>query len=141
MKLTENFTLAELVHSDTAIGLGLNNTPNAEQVKNLQSLANGLQAIRNKVGKAVNISSGFRSELLNVAVGGSRTSSHKKGLAADISVRGMSPQQLVDAILSTGVKFDQVIKYATFVHFSVSPTPRGELLTKNPKGGFLKGIV
>lgn len=89
MKLSNNFTLDELTHSDTAVRLGIENYPNDDQVKNLQALCeNVLQPIRDYFNVPIKINSGFRSKELNEKAGGVPTSHHccKRGLAAaDIS--------------------------------------------------------
>lgn len=85
MQLTENFTLEELVHSDTANAKGIDNTPTQEIIDNLKELAeNVLQPIRSKWGKPLIVNSGYRCKELNKAVGGVSTSQHLKGQAADI---------------------------------------------------------
>lgn len=84
-KLSKNFTYEELVKSATATRLKINNTPNKEQHDSLKKLAETvLQPIRDKYGKPLIVSSGFRCEKLNKAVGGAKTSQHCKGEAADI---------------------------------------------------------
>lgn len=85
MKLTENFSLEELCKSATADKLKINNTPNAnEKLKLLFLCKTILQPIREKYGKPIIVSSGFRCKTLNTAIGGSKTSQHMKGEAADI---------------------------------------------------------
>ena len=85
MQLTKNFTLEELVHSDTANAKGIDNTPTQEIIDNLKELAeNVLQPIRDKWGKPLTVNSGYRCKELNKAVGGVSTSQHQKGKAADI---------------------------------------------------------
>lgn len=77
MNLTENFTLEELVHSDTANAKGIDNTPTQEIIDNLKELAeNVLQPIRDKWGKPLIVNSGYRCKKLNKAVGGVSTSQH-----------------------------------------------------------------
>lgn len=84
-KLSKNFTYEELVKSATASRLKIDNTPNKEQHDNLKKLAETvLQPIRDKYGKPLIVSSGFRCEKLNKAVGGAKSSQHCKGEAADI---------------------------------------------------------
>lgn len=85
MKLTENFTLEEMVFSSTANSKGIDNTPSNESMINLRKLCEDiLQPVRNRYGRPIRITSGYRSEALNRAVGGVATSQHKKGEAADI---------------------------------------------------------
>lgn len=85
MKLSENFTLEELISSATARIRKIDNSPDNQQLKNLKLLAvNILQPIRIKYGKPIIVTSGLRSNSLNKAVGGAPTSQHIKGEAADI---------------------------------------------------------
>lgn len=116
-KVTENFTLEELCHSNTAVAKGLENIPNASQVENLKSLAiNLLQPVRDLYGKPMIINSGFRSPEVNKAVNGSPTSDHMNGKAAD--VRTSNPRELFNLVRNSGLSFDQLILYPTFVHMS-----------------------
>lgn len=85
MKLTENFTFEEMIDSATAKAKGINNTPNQKETENITKLCETiLQPIRNKYGKPITVTSGFRCEKLNKAVGGVPTSQHRFGEAADI---------------------------------------------------------
>lgn len=85
MKLTQNFTLEELIKSDTANKYNIDNSPNEKTISTLKSLCeNILQPIRDKLGKAIIVTSGYRCEKLNKKVGGVSTSQHVKGEAADI---------------------------------------------------------
>jgi zinc D-Ala-D-Ala carboxypeptidase len=89
MNLSKNLTLSEVTKSRTAINLGINNEPNAEQLENLKTIANEVfQKIRDRFDVPIKISSGFRSEALNKKVGGSKTSDHMKGCALDIDMDG-----------------------------------------------------
>lgn len=85
MKLTKNFTLEELTNSGTALRLGIDNTPNEITKSRLKKLCEKiLQPIREKYGKPIIVSSGYRCAKLNSAVGGSKTSDHMYGCAVDI---------------------------------------------------------
>ena len=87
MQLTEHFNLEELTYSSTAKQKGLKNEPNESQIENLKLLAQYvLEPIREKIGCPLFISSGYRSEKLNALVGGSKTSQHLLGSAADIQI-------------------------------------------------------
>ena len=109
MKLSDNFTLAELIKSQTAERCGIDNNPDKEQIANLVSLCeNVLQPIRNYFDKPVVITSGFRSPELSQKIGSSSRSQHCKGQAADIEIPGVSNKDLSDWI-SQNVSFDQVI--------------------------------
>jgi uncharacterized protein YcbK (DUF882 family) len=108
MRLSNNFYLKEFTKSSTAIRHGLNNTPNATQIENLQVLCyNVLQPIRDEFGP-FSPSSGYRSIELNDIIGGSRNSQHTRGEAADIEVSGVSNVDLYKWIVDN-CEFDQVI--------------------------------
>ena len=109
MKLTENFSLAEMTKSETALRQGLDNTPGDEEIDNLRKLAeNVLQPIREAYGRGVKVNSGFRHPDVNAAVGGSRTSDHCKGQAADIEIPGVANADLAQWI-SENLEFRQLI--------------------------------
>jgi zinc D-Ala-D-Ala carboxypeptidase len=130
-RLSENFTLAELVHSDTAVRRGLANVPDAAAIANLRALAvNVLQPIRNQFGP-VRITSGYRAGPVNAAVGGARNSQHTTGEAADFAVTGAS-QEEVRAWIVANLRFDQLIVYRSGrFHISYSATrARGQVLRK-----------
>lgn len=86
-QLTEHFTLEEMIYSSTAKSKGLKNEPNESQIENLKLLCEYvLEPIREKIGCPLVISSGYRSEKINALVGGSKTSQHLLGQAADIQI-------------------------------------------------------
>jgi len=121
MRLSEHFTLEELIYSYTATRKNIDNTPNSTQVQNLRDLVvHVLQPIRHEYGKPININSGFRSRGLNIAIGGSPTSDHVQGRAADI--RAASNKNLLYAILKLykkkKIEFDQCI-----IEFPVDDNP------------------
>lgn len=107
MKKIKYFSLSEFLNSSTAKRLGIDNTPSFEIVDNLNKLADYLDVIREKVGKPILISSGFRCPVLNKAVGGVSNSQHQKGLAADLLCADMV--KLESVLRETG-GFDQLIK-------------------------------
>jgi len=109
MQLTNNFSLKELTVSETATRKGLDNTPNEQVIANLKTLAeNILQPIRDHFGKSVKVNSGYRSPEVNASVGGSKTSDHCKGQAADIEITGVANGDLANYI-ADNFKFTQVI--------------------------------
>ena len=112
MYLTDHFSTEELCHSNTAIRLGLSNTPNQVQLTNLKTLAEGLEHVRSKLGGLpIIISSGFRSMDVNRAVGSKDTSFHTFGLAADfICPRYGSVDDVFHAVVSSSIEYDQLIK-------------------------------
>jgi len=109
MKLSENFTLDELIKSQEAIILGINNEPNDEHITNLILLCkNILQPIRNHFKIPVSISSGYRSAALCEAIGSSSKSQHTKGQAADFEIFGMANKDLADWVVQN-LDYDQCI--------------------------------
>jgi zinc D-Ala-D-Ala carboxypeptidase len=91
MQLSKNLTLKEVIKSETAIRLGINNVPNDKQLENLKTVATEVfQKIRDYFGVPIKVASGFRCEALNKAVKGSKTSDHMTGSALDIDVDGFN---------------------------------------------------
>ena len=81
----KHFTFDELIHSDTADRLGIDNTPAFEAVSNINDLVtNVLDILRGEWGRPIIVTSGYRCKELNAAVGGTHYSQHLKGQAADI---------------------------------------------------------
>lgn len=114
-----NFTISELIHSDTAIRHNINNMPDINSLDcMLDLIVYCLQPIREKIKKPMIITSGFRNKEVNKLVGGSSTSQHTKGQAADIKVSGMTPSKLYTYILNSGIEYDQLILEPTWVHIS-----------------------
>jgi len=108
-QLSTNFSLKEFIKSDTATRKGLDNTPSPDVVANLQKLVDNIvQPVRNHYDKVVTINSGYRSIEVNTSVGGSKTSDHCKGMAADIEISGVANSDLAQHIVDT-YKFTQVI--------------------------------
>lgn len=126
------FTIKELCKSSTATSKGIDNSPNSEIVNNLEQLVdNILDPLREKYGKPIKVNSGYRCPELNKAVGGSKTSQHMSGLAADITVG--SPQNnkiLFNLIKDLDLPFDQLIdeKKLSWIHISYSKKPRKQVL-------------
>ena len=113
MKLTKNFSLIEFTESNTAIRNGIDNNPTAEHIHNLVELCeNVLQPLRDRIGSSIRVTSGYRSEALNTAIGGSKTSDHSHGRAADIKlvINGVNiSDELFHGIKAMGVPFKQLI--------------------------------
>lgn len=108
-QLTEHFSLEEMTFSQTAINLGIKNTPNANQIACLKLLCEKvLEPIRVHYDLPVKVHSGFRNATLNKAVGGSTTSSHLYGQAADIEITGIANRDLAVWVRDNLV-FDQII--------------------------------
>ena len=109
MNLTENFTLSEMTKSETALRYDMDNSPPQEITSNLQALAvHVLQPVRDHYDKGVKVNSGYRSPDVNAKVGGSKTSDHCKGMAADIEIPGVPNAELAEWIRSN-LLFTQVI--------------------------------
>lgn len=104
MELTKNFTIQELTKSATATRLKIDNTPSQRIIKNLTELATKvLQPIRDKYGKPIIVTSGYRCEQLNKAVGGVTFSQHCQGQAADI-------KSVSDSVADNKALFDLIVK-------------------------------
>ncbi len=120
MKLSKNFTLDEFTHSQMAIERGILNEPDVEQREAIRQLVDHLlQPLRERVGEAIAITSGFRNQEVNCLVGGVPTSQHTKGEAADCYCAS-GPEQLLQVLLESGLPFDQAIVYRRkrFLHLS-----------------------
>jgi zinc D-Ala-D-Ala carboxypeptidase len=118
MNLTEHFTLEELTHTDHR---ELDNTPNDAELANLTRLAEFLEEVKTVLGgKPIMVNSAFRSKAVNDAVGSKDTSQHRVGCAADIRVPGMAPNEVVKAIIDSGLGYDQVIReFDRWTHISI----------------------
>lgn len=133
--MSKYFSLSELTRSATAIRDGIANDPNEAQIKELKRLMDYLDRVREAFGKAIIVTSGFRSPLLNEHIKGSDKSQHMKGQAADIRPHDIKElRQLFDLIRKIG-GFDQLIYEeptgrTPWIHVSIAPTnrpPRGEV--------------
>lgn len=146
MHLSENLTLSEAIKSQTAIRLGIDNSPKREHLKALRALAvNIFQPVRDHFGVPIAVTSGYRSEALNKAIGGSATSQHSKGEALDLDadVFGGTENQYIFHYIHQHLEFDQLIwEFGTdenpaWVHvsFKADGTNRMEALTATKQGG------
>jgi len=131
MKLSEHFDLSEFTTSQIATRQGIDNRPDPDELANLRGLSNFLEVVREKVGKPVIITSGYRCPELNRWVGGSRTSAHMDGRAADIVAPAFgTPADLAELIAALDLEFDQLIlEYGDWVHVAVADNPRHQTLT------------
>ena len=108
MNLSRNFTLQELIKSDTAIRKGIDNNPNADQVEKLKVICERvLQPVRDHFGR-VKVTSGFRSPELCAAIGSSVNSQHAKAEAVDFECVGVDNAEVADWIYSN-IQTDQLI--------------------------------
>lgn len=128
------FTINELTKSSTASQKGIDNTPNKEHKDNLIALVdNILDPLREAYGKPIIVTSAYRSQKLNQAVGGSKTSQHLLGQAADIrSVEDTKEEnkKIFDLIKNLNLPYDQLINEYDYnwVHVSYSPRHRKQIL-------------
>jgi len=122
--MTPHFTLAELTVTSHR---QFDNTPNEAETANLQRLAEFLEQVKTALdGKPIMINSAFRSKQVNDSVGSKDSSQHRIGCAADFRVPGMTPDQVVRAVIAAGLPFDQIIReFDAWTHISVTNTPDG----------------
>ena len=120
--LSLHFTLEELTHTDHR---QFDNTPNTDELANLVRLAKFLEQVKDVLGgKPVMINSAFRSSAVNQAVGSSEKSQHRIGCAADIRVPGMTPDEVVKAVMVAGLGYDQIIReFDRWTHISIPNNP------------------
>ena len=141
IRLSEHFTLAELIASDWAERNQVDNTPPTEIIENLKRLAAKLEEVRTLLGYPITINSGYRSSKVNKAIGGKPTSSHVQGLAADIKCPQFgTPEQVCKKISESNMAWDQLIlEYATpdgrgWTHIGINKQMRQQVLTINSFG-------
>lgn len=128
MRLSKNLTLKEVIKSNTATRLGIDNSPTSEHVENLKLLAvNVFQKARDYFGKPLYISSGYRSNDLNNRIGGSKTSQHSKGQAIDIDNdnRNSVSNKEVFEYIRDNLNFDQLINENNYSWVHVSYKSKG----------------
>ena len=137
MNISAHFTLDELTHTDHR---ELDNTPNEQELGNLKRLAAFLEEVKTILGgKPIMVNSAFRSKAVNDAVGSKDTSQHRVGCAADLRVPGMTPDEVVKAVIASGIGYDQVIReFDRWTHISVpndvNGTPRRQALIIDKAG-------
>jgi hypothetical protein len=122
MNLTEHFTLEELTHTDHR---EFDNTPNDAELENIWRLAEFLEEVKTVLGgRPIMVNSAFRSKQVNDAVGSKDTSQHRIGCAVDFRVPQLTPDQVVKAIVASGLPYDQVIReFDRWTHLSIPNTP------------------
>jgi hypothetical protein len=153
MNLTANFTLAEMVKSDTALRHDMDNTPGEAEIENLKRLCEQvLQPVREHFNTGVKVNSGFRHPEVNAKVGGSKTSDHCKGQAADIEIPGIPNADLAIWIMENLTYTQLILEFYTpgvpdsgWVHVSYDPANlKKQNLTATKKDGktvYLPGLV
>ena len=135
--MTPHFSLAELTHTDHR---EFDNVPNADEIANLQRLAELLEKVKTLLGdKPVMINSAFRCKQVNDAVGSKDTSQHRLGCAADIRIPGMLPDEVVRVVIASGLPYDQIIReFDRWTHISVTnvagESPRRQALIIDKAG-------
>jgi hypothetical protein len=152
--LTNNFSLHEMIKSETALRKDMDNTPHSDEVvQNLTVLCEQvLQPLRDAYGVGIKVNSGYRSPDVNAAVGGSRTSDHCKGQAADIEIAGVANADLAQYIAANFEFTQLILEFYTqgipdsgWVHVSYDVNNlKRQLLTavkQNGKTVYLPGIV
>lgn len=122
MQLSEHFSYDELTHTDHR---EFENTPNEQELANLKRLAAFLEEIKTVLGgKPIMVNSAFRCKQVNDAVGSKDSSQHRVGCAADIRVPAMTPDEVVKAVIASGLGYDQVIReFDRWTHISIPNTP------------------
>jgi uncharacterized protein YcbK (DUF882 family) len=136
-QLTPNFTLEELTHTDHR---EFDNTPNEAEHANLVRLADFLEQVKAVLGgKPIMVNSAFRCKQVNDAVGSKDSSQHRIGCAADLRVPGMTPDEVVKAVIASKIGYDQVIReFDRWTHISVPNTadtaPRRQALIIDKQG-------
>jgi len=124
MNLSPHFTLEELTHTDHR---EFDNTPNDAEKANLERLAAFLEEVKTVLGgKPIMVNSAFRCKQVNDAVGSKDSSQHRIGCAADIRVPSMTPDEVVKAVIASGIGYDQLIReFDRWTHISV-PSVAGD---------------
>ena len=152
-QLSTNFSLHELSKSETALRMGFDNTPDEEATENLRLLCEMvLQPVRDHYGKGVKVNSAYRSPESNAAVGGSKTSDHCKGMAADIEIPGVANADLAQWIMDNLDYTQLILEFYTpgipdsgWVHVSYDPANlKKQELTATKVAGktqYLPGLV
>lgn len=140
MILSEHFILEEFTASETADKLGIDNSlcvvSDAYIVSNLEMLCRfTLEPIRKHLGRPVRVSSGYRCSRLNMEVGGSPTSDHRYGLAADIYFDDFANKwyEVVMLLITSAIPFDQLIVYKNFLHIGIGSAMRRQVLDYREK--------
>lgn len=145
-RLSKNFTLDEFLVSQTAARHGIDMTPSPRVIDNLERLCETcLQPVRDELGVVIYISSGYRPTKLNSLIGGSKTSAHRHGRAADFNAVGHTPYEIVKIVADMGLPFDQVIhEFGQWVHLGIAEElPRRQVLTADRRDGsviYLPGL-
>lgn len=135
MKLSKYFTYSELTFSETAKRLKYTNQPPPKELKSLTNTAQQLDKVRELLGCPVIVNSGYRSLVVNRAIGSSDNSQHVRGEAVDFRTHQYTPRQIVEMIKKSDIPYDQLIlEYESWVHISFSARNRRQVLIIDSKG-------
>jgi hypothetical protein len=131
MQLSNHFSLEEATYSETAIRLGIPNLPSELQLANMKHAAEGMEKVRELTG-ALRVNSWLRLPDVNVAVGGSKISSHMDGFAIDVSCAAHTPYELCQMVKKANIKFDQMIhEYGRWMQtWAVEPMTNEEVAAR-----------
>lgn len=144
LRLSPNFTLGELLRSELAARMGIDNTPPEDVLAALRRTAQGLEYVRALLGVPVHVSSGYRCPELNLAVGSKQTSAHVRGQAADFEAPDYgTPLEVCRAIYASSIGFEQLIYEHTWVHISwpdQGEAPRRQVMTLMPDKTYMAGL-
>lgn len=145
MNLSEHFTLREAIKSDAATRLGIDNSPDTADIYTLLQTAAKMEEVRALLNAPIIVTSWYRNEKVNKAVGGVPSSQHRKGEAVDfIAPRFGSPRDICLKIQNSDIQFDQLILEPSWVHISFKHqgrVPRKQVLTLTGPGRYEQGIV
>jgi hypothetical protein len=149
LQITQHFNYREMTRSATGQRLGLKNDPPAELMPNILKVCERLELVRAHYGKPIRVLSCYRSPAVNAAVGGSKTSAHRFGLAADFEVEGVANIDVARWCAENIADFDQIIYEfgpSGWVHMGFTDTkqPRKQLLSAvkdNGKTIYKQGLV
>ena len=128
-----NFKISELIYSEKAIENNINNMPDINSLDNMLDLIfHCLQPVRELIKKPMVITSGFRNPIVNRLVGGKENSQHKTGQAADFTILGMTPAQIIEIIRKSNIEYDQLInEHDSWVHISYNKGKNRKEVLKN----------
>lgn len=153
MRLSTHFTKEELTFSEAAVRLGLDNEPSEEALENMKWLCiDLLEPVRQLFAAPLIISSCYRAPLVNAAIGGSKTSEHVEGRAADFRVKAFTPFEVCERIQQNLVTLDLpvnqlILEFGRWTHISIAKEgsiPKRQLLTAKRVDGktiYVSGIV
>lgn len=148
LKLSEHFTIAEAVYSNTAIELGLDNNPSRDILWVMEKTATAMERVRAALGNnSIHVNSFYRGPKVNAAVGSKSTSQHLLGEAVDFICPAFgTPVEICRKLISLHelIRYDQLILEHTWVHISFAIAPsanRGQVISLLSTGGYANGLT